>query len=66
MGKTIDEIIFESLVNLQKMQRKLYQEGARKKDFEDEDGDALLDGEGNIIEIAEELQEEDERFYPYK
>lgn len=66
MGKTIDEIIFESLVNLQKMQRKLYQEGARKKDFEDEDGDALLDGEGNIIETAEELQEEDERFYPYK
>ena len=66
MGKTIDEIIFESLVNLQKMQRKLYQEGARKKDFEDEDGDALLDGEGNIIETAEELQKEDERFYPYK
>ena len=61
------EQLWKDLVSLQNFQRNLLRsEKFSEEDFEDDDDLAITDGEGNIVETADEVEEWNEKDYSHK
>jgi len=61
------EQLWNDLVSLQNLQRNLLKsEGFSREDFEDDDDLTITDGDGNIVETADEVEEWNEKDYPHK
>jgi len=61
------EQLWKDLVSLQNFQRNLLRSKKfSREDFEDNDDLTITDGEGNIVETAEEVEEWNEKNYPHK